>query len=90
MKKRYVNERGNWEEEITYPDGRKKIVKCLGGGLWKLRARKEGEKVDLDVSINMEKATEQANKLIDLLKSANSLANELADTLKKLELNIEV
>ncbi len=49
-----------------------------------------GEKVDLDVSINTEKATEQANELIDLLKSANSLANELADTLKKLELNIEV
>lgn len=87
MKKRYVNERGNWEEEVTYPDGRKKITEYLGGGLWKWRA---GEKVDLDVSINMEKATKQANKLIDLLKSANSLANELADTLKRLELNIEV
>ncbi len=31
MKKRYVNERGNWEEEITRPDGRKKITEYLGG-----------------------------------------------------------
>ena len=90
MKKRYVNERGNWEEEITRPDGRKEIAEYLGGGLWKWRAGGVGEKVELAVSVDTVKATEQANKLIDLLKSANSLANELADTLKRLELNIEV
>ncbi len=45
--------------------------------------------INLEVTVNTEKATEQTEKLIGLLKSASSLAVELADTLKNLELDIE-
>ena len=45
--------------------------------------------VNLEVSVNTEKAVDQTEKLIQLLKSASSLAGELADTLKNLELDIE-
>ena len=46
--------------------------------------------VNLEVLVNIEKATEQTEELIQLLKSASSLAGELADTLKDLELDIKV
>ena len=48
-----------------------------------------GKTVNLEVSVNTEKAVDQTEKLIQLLKSANSLANELADTLGNLELDIK-
>lgn len=52
--------------------------------------RKVDKTVNLEVTVNTKKATEQAKELIYLLKSASSLAGELADTLKDLELDIEV
>lgn len=48
------------------------------------------ESIAVGVSVDTEKAVTQTNELIELLKSANSLANELADTLNGLELDIKV
>nr|DAL93912.1 MAG TPA: hypothetical protein [Caudoviricetes sp.] len=47
------------------------------------------KEVNLEVSVDTEKATDQTEKLIQLLKTANSLADELADTLENLELDIK-
>ena len=47
-------------------------------------------KVKVEVSIDTTGAMEQIRKLKEELESANSLANELADSLSKLKINIEV
>lgn len=47
------------------------------------------KEVNLEVSVDTEKATDQTEKLIQLLKTANSLADELADTLGNLKLDIK-
>lgn len=47
------------------------------------------KEVNLEVSVDTEKATDQTVKLIQLLNTANSLADELADTLENLELDIK-
>lgn len=49
----------------------------------------ESKKVTVEVSVNTEKAMKQSAELNELLKSANSLANELAETLKELKFNVE-
>lgn len=46
--------------------------------------------VQAEVSINMEQAVQRVSELVGLIKTANSLADELAETLKNLEFDIKV
>ena len=50
----------------------------------------QNKEVLVDISLRTEKAMEQTTKLVELLKEASSLANELASTLSNLELNIKI
>ena len=44
----------------------------------------------ITVTLEMEEVMNEACELVDLLKKANSLSNELAEKLKSLKINIEV
>ena len=46
--------------------------------------------VNATVSLDIQKAKGQAEELVGLLQSANSLVNELANSLKDLKLDIKV
>lgn len=46
--------------------------------------------IDVTVKVDTEKAMKQAKELVTLLKTANSLADELAVTLTDLKLDIKV
>lgn len=48
------------------------------------------ENVTVEVLVHTEKAVEQVARLNELLVSANSLAQELADTLVSLKLDIKI
>ena len=50
----------------------------------------EKEKIEIEVHVCTKKAECQSKELVRLLKSANSLAYELADTLNNLEVDIKV
>lgn len=46
--------------------------------------------IEATVKVNSEKAIEQSKKLIDLLKTANSLADELAAALSNLKFDVKI
>lgn len=48
------------------------------------------KEITVDVQINTKEAKEKAIELIELLKAANSLADELAGELKELKMNIQL
>ena len=52
-------------------------------------ARSKKQIIEMQISLNTEQVSKKTCELIELLERANSLADELARTLKHLEINID-
>ena len=73
----------SWETELSEKQQK-------GTKMNDLKTAKQKNEINLEISVSTEKATDQTEKLIGLLKSASSLVGELADTLKNLELDVKI
>lgn len=50
----------------------------------------DNKSIRVEVSLDTEQAEAKASELIGLIEKANSLADELADSIKNLEFNIKI